>query len=40
MNSFYFKVEAALSLGYEENHSRLGFANPFVSLVTGDLYRW
>jgi hypothetical protein len=40
MNSSYFKGEAALSLGYEENYSHLGFANPLISLVIGDLYRW
>jgi hypothetical protein len=29
-----------LSLTHEENHSRLGFANPPVSLVASSLHYW
>jgi hypothetical protein len=38
MNSIHFKGEAALSYRHEENHSRMGFTNPPISLVTGGLY--
>ena len=29
-----------LSLGYEENHSRLGFTDSPVSLATSGLHHW